>query len=944
MRRGKPYDIALVGLGCRFPGAPDLFAFWANILANRDCTREVPADRWPLSTFHDPEPDSNDRVACRRGGYLDTPIAFDAAAHGIMPLAVAGGEPEQFLVLDAARAAIDDAGLDAGALAGQRVDVVIGRGNYFNRGNLIRLQHGRIVAQTVGLLAVLHPEWIAEELDLLRRDLKSSLPPFEAATIPGQLTNATAGRLADRLDLKGANFVVDGASASSLAALELSCRSLLDRRADLAIAGGVYLEADVDFPLVFQQLRTLSRSGESRPFSADADGLIPGEGVGVLVLERLRDAERAGRRIYAVLEGVGLASDGRGRGLAAPSARGHARAIRLAYRVAGIEPSTVGLVEGHGLGLPAADRAELRALRAVFPPGRHSARALGAVSSQIGHSMPAAGMAGLIKTALSLHHRVLPPTRHADRPNPLLKGSGFELLASPRPWIQGDPRTPRRAGVDAFGFAGINGHAILREHPASADGMTPGAMLDWESEAFLLAAPDRSALADRVGQLRDRLEGGNVPRLKDLAFTLNTDHPGLTGRSRLGIVASSNEELIQRLRAIEPRLRDPSCRQVRDARGLYFWEEPLGAAGSLAFLFPGEGSQYPGMLTDLCPHFPELRAVFDTADRIALESGEEVSPSRHLFAPADPASEALWATDTAVTTVLASQWALFQVLTRLGLHPDAVAGHSSGELQALAATGVISTEVAHERQLARLSAIFRRLESTGAIPSARLVAAGTDRARVEATCREMGGSVTIAIDNCPHQVVLAGAPEEVDRVVARLRDGGVLCEELPFARAYHTPGFAGVIEPLDEFYRNLELHPARVPVYSCSTAGRMPDSIEEVRRLAVAQWTRPVAFRETIEAMYRDGLRVFVDVGARGNLCGYVEDILRGRPSYAVSANLPRRSGTTQLNHVVASLFAQRLPLDPSYLYARRRPAHVDLDAAPRPSGHPWGSRSASPR
>jgi len=931
MRRGKPYDIALIGLGCRFPGAPDLFSFWANILANRDCTREVPADRWPLSTFHDPEPETNDRVGGRRGGYLDAPIVFDAAAHGIMPLAVAGGEPEQFLVLEAAHAALADAGLDAGALAGLRVDAVIGRGNYFNRGNLLRLQHGRIVAQTVGLLAALHPEWTSEELDLLRRDLKASLPPFEAATIPGQLTNATAGRLADRLDLKGANFVVDAASASSLAALELSCRSLLDRRADLAIAGGVYLEADVDFPLVFQQLRALSRSGESRPFSADADGLIPGEGVGVVVLERLCDAERAGRRIYAVLEGVGLASDGRGQGLAAPSARGHARAIRRAYRVAGIEPSTVGLVEGHGLGLPAADRAELRALRAVFPPGRHGARVLGAVSSQIGHAMPAAGVAGLIKTALSLHHRVLPPTRYADRPNPLLEGSGFELVASPRPWIQGDPRTPRRAGVDAFGFAGINGHAILREHPASADGMTPGAMLDWDSEAFLLAAPDRSVLADRVRQLRDRLEGGNVPRLRDLAFTLNTDHLGLAGRARLGIVAGSSEELIQRLRAIEPRLRDPSCRQVRDARGLYFWEQPLGVAGSLAFLFPGEGSQYPGMLADLCPHFPELRAVLDKADRIAFESGEEVPPSRHLFAPADPSSEALWATDTAVTAVLSSQWALFQVLTRLGLQPDAVAGHSSGELQALAAAGVISTESEHERQLARLAAIFRRLESTGAIPSARLVAAGTDRARVEAICREMGGSVAIAIDNCPHQVVLAGSPEEVDRVVSRLRDGGVFCEELPFARAYHTPGFATVIEPLDEFYRSLVLHPARVPVYSCATAERIPDSIAGIRRLAVAQWTRPVGFRVTIEAMYRDGLRVFVDVGARGNLCGYVEDILRGRPSYAVSANLPRRSGTNQLNHLVASLFAQGLPLDPSYLYARRRPAHIDLDAPPAP-------------
>ena len=187
----------------------------------------------------------------------------------------------------------------------------------------------------------------------------------------------------------------------------------------------------------------------------------------------------------------------------------------------------------------------------------------------------------------------------------------------------------------------------------------------------------------------------------------------------------------------------------------------------------------------------------------------------------------------------------------------------------------------------------------------------------------------VAIDNCPHQVVLAGPPAEVDLVVAQLRAAGVVCEELPFARAYHTPGFAAVLEPLAAFYGSLELHTAGVPIYSCSTAGRMPESLDEVRRLAVAQWTRPVAFRDTIEAMYRDGLRVFVNVGARGNLCGYVDDILRGRPAFAVAANLPRRSGTTQLNHLVASLFAQGLSLDPAYLYARRRPRHIDLDKKP---------------
>ena len=253
MRRGAARDIAIVGMGCRFPGAPDLFAFWANILANRDVLREVPADRWPVATFHDPAPDANDRVSCRRGGYLESPIPFDPAAHGIMPLAVAGGEPEQFLVLDTARAALADAGMDPDRVGRLRVEVVVGRGNYFNRGNLTRLQHGRIVAQTVGLLAALHPEWTEEDLEALRRDLKASLPPFEAATIPGQLTNATA-EARGPAGPEGASFVVDAASASSLVALDLGRRALIERRADLALVGGVYLEADVDFPLVFQQL------------------------------------------------------------------------------------------------------------------------------------------------------------------------------------------------------------------------------------------------------------------------------------------------------------------------------------------------------------------------------------------------------------------------------------------------------------------------------------------------------------------------------------------------------------------------------------------------------------------------------------------------------------------------------------------------------------------
>jgi acyl transferase domain-containing protein/phosphopantetheinyl transferase len=923
--------------------------YFENILAGKDCTRQVPADRWDPETFCDGQSSSYDRVPSCRGGYLDSPLAFDAAQHGIMPRTIKGGEPEQFLVLEAATAALADAGLTPASLSGGRVEVVIGRGNYFNHGNLSRLHHGRMIAQTVSLLAALHPEWSPEERQAIADDLRGSLPPFEAATIPGQLTNATAGRLAHRFDLSGASFVVDAASASSLVALDLAIRALKTRRADLAIAGGVYLEADVDFPLVFRQLNVLSRSGTARPFSAVADGMLPGEGAGVVILKRLRDAERDGDRIYAIIQGVGISSDGRSQGLAGPSARGHVRALRRAYRLSGIDPATVALVEGHGLGVPAADRAELKALNAVFPTPAHGHRYLGAVSSMIGHAMPAAGIAGLIKTALALFHRVLPPTLNSEKPHPLLDRSDrpFRLNRQVRPWIHAESDPPRRAGVNAFGFAGINAHAVLEEYTSSADGDGPGALQNWESEAFLLCAADRARLLERVRELSNWLKRGGRATLKDVAYTLNSvqEHPG--GQARLGIVAGSISDLSDRLTTASSKLSDPTCRAIRDARGVYFWQEPLYQPGakSLAFLFPGEGSQYPGMLADLCIHFPVVRRFFDIADRIARDVGDSIPPSTHLFAPAEERDNKLWSPSTAVNVVLNAQWAVYQLLVRLDVQPDAVVGHSSGELLALAAAGVFPADRALEQKLGRLGSIFRGFESSGDLPEAHLVAVAADRDRVQAICRTvMAGEAAVAMDNCPHQVVLAVCPAEIELLVGRLREESILFEVLPFSRAYHTPSFQPVVGPIAEFFDGMTFNKQIVPIYSCASSQRMPNDVNSIRQLAVDQWTKTVAFRETIEAMYADGLRVFVDVGARGNLAGFVEDILRGKPAFAIAANLPRRSGLTQLNHLVASIFAQGVPLKADYLYARRRPRAIDWTAPESPVRAPTPLEIGFPR
>jgi len=928
-RRARALDVAIVGMACRFPGAGDLSAYWENTLAARDSIGDVPPGRWAPAVFHDPDSADPGRVDGRRGGYLDDPIRFDPSAFGIMPRTVEGGEPEQFLVLDAARSALADAGLAAGVPGGSRVEVVIGRGNSFNRGDLARLQHGRVIEQTLAILRALHPEMTATDLDAIRADLRASLPPFEEATVPGRLTNATSGRVADRFDLAGASYVVDAASASGLVAVDLGARALASRRADLAIVGSVYIEADVDFPMVFSRFGVLSRRGRARPFAADADGMVPGEGVGAVVLKRLADAERDGDRVYAIVKGLGLAGDGRGPGLAAPDAKGHLRAIRRAYRSAGVDPATVGLIEGHGLGVPAADRAELRALRAAFPaPAGGARRVLGAASGLIGHAMPAAGMAGLIKAALALHHRMLPASVGADRPHRWLArvDSPMTLNPSTRPWIGGDD-TPRRAGVNAFGFAGISVHAVLEEHPASADGVTPGAMTRWPTEAILLSAPDRQALADRARSLAVALRRRPDVALKDVAYTIVAGPGGSPGVARLGLVVASVEELITRLESIAPRLADPACPSIRDGRGMYYWASPLGASGRLACLFPGEGSQYAGMLADLCPHFPEVRALFDTSDRIARESGAARRPSETLFGHRDE-GEALWAAGLAVNVVLSAQWALYRLLLNLGLRPAAVAGHSSGEFLALAAAGSIRVDRGLEARLADLAGLLARVDASGGV-AARLVGVASSRDRVEAAIGDDRGRVAIAVDNCPHQVVIAGPGDAVEAVVGRLRGAGLMTEDLPFGRAYHTPEFAPMVGPIREFFDGLDVFPPSIPLYSCCSAARVADDPAEVRRLAVAQWTRPVEFRRTVEAMHADGFRLFVDVGARGNLAGFVEDTLRGRPAFAVAANQPRRSGLTQINHLVASLFAQGIDLKGEYLFARRRPRWIDLESPP---------------
>jgi acyl transferase domain-containing protein len=456
-------DIAIIGMACVFPGAPDVATYWENILAKVDAVTDPPDD-WEGLAHYDPASTANDRIYCKAGGWLKN-LSFAHAEFGVMPAGIDGADPDHFLGLAIAHRALEDAGHSNGSFDRARSEVIVGRGTYINRAYTNQLQHCLIIDQTIRLLKELHPEHSEQDLQSIKQKLKVGLAPFTADTAAGLVPNVMTGRIANRLDFMGPNYTVDAACASSLIAVDLAMQDLRRGRCDLALAGGANVATAAPTFMLFCQLNALSRRGQIRPFDRDADGTLLGEGYGMVVLKRREDAIRDGDNVYAVLKSVGVASDGRAQSVLSPRVEGEELAIRRAYDAAGISPDSVGLIEAHGTGTTVGDAVEVEALGRVFGPrGRTPSCALGTVKSMIGHLIPAAGIAGLIKTALALHHKVLPPTLRCDNPNPRLglHQTPFYISREARPWIHG-AKTPRRAAVNAFGFGGINAHAVLEE-------------------------------------------------------------------------------------------------------------------------------------------------------------------------------------------------------------------------------------------------------------------------------------------------------------------------------------------------------------------------------------------------------------------------------------------------------------------------------------------------
>jgi acyl transferase domain-containing protein/NAD(P)H-dependent flavin oxidoreductase YrpB (nitropropane dioxygenase family)/short-subunit dehydrogenase len=926
--REKPSDVAVVGMGCLLPKAPDVLTYWNNILAKVDAITEVPADRWDWRLYYDAERGARDKVYSRWGGFLDE-VPFDPMRYGMPPSTLPSIEPLQLLTLEVARAALTDAGYLGRPYPREHTSVILGAG-----GGVSDLGSLYAFRSTLPLYLDRAPEAIL-----------ARLPEWTEDSFAGVLLNVAAGRVANRFDLGGINCTVDAACASSLAAIYMAVKELETGTSDMVIAGGVDTAQNPFTYLCFSKTRALSPSGRCRTFDEGSDGIAISEGLAAVVLKRLEDAERDGDRIYAVIKAISGSSDGRDKGLTAPRPEGQMLALERAYAKAGFGASTVGLVEAHGTGTVAGDRAEVETLTRVFGAAgaQRQACAIGSVKSMIGHTKCTAGVAGLMKVALALHHKVLPPTLNVERPDlkANLPQSPFFVNTDVRPWLEPDGH-PRRAGVSAFGFGGTNFHAVLEEYTEDIPSSARPAVSDrLPSELCVWHADSRGELLADVEHLEKALGGPTPLRLADLAFSLWKGARRSAPRT-LAVVASTIEDLRAKLAAARESLAS-GAPAIADPRGIYFTETPLGEGeGRVAFLFPGQGSQYPGMLRDLAARIPDVRLAFERADR-ALRGRFPAGLSRFVFPP--PAwsedeereqGEGLTATNVAQPALGAADLGMFAWLDRLGVRPAMLAGHSYGEYAALCAASVFDEEALAVVSEARgRSIVEAATEDLGT-----MAAVSEGRARIE----EILGSpsdVWIANLNSPRQTVLSGTKEGIARAVETLGRAGIQARPLTVACAFHSPLVAPARDRLSEALSAIALNPPRLDVYSNTTAAPYPRDPAAIGTLLADHLVNPVRFAEEIEAMYQAGARVFVEVGPRNILTGLVRQTLDERAHLAVASDVPGRESLLQTQHLVAQLLAHGVPVDPGALFdgrtvVERRLETLGEETESQPSATLW--------
>jgi acyl transferase domain-containing protein/NAD(P)-dependent dehydrogenase (short-subunit alcohol dehydrogenase family) len=915
--------IAIVGMAAMYPKSPDLKGFWHLIRAGVDGITEIPDTHWRPEDYFDANQKAPDMTYCQRGGFLPA-HRFDPTEFSLPPTVLEATDTSQLLGLVVAKAALEDAGYGPNKeFKRDTTSVILGVTGTLELVVPLGARLGHPIWRKALVESGLAPELVEEVMGRIAE----GYVPWQENSFPGLLGNVVAGRIANRLDLHGTNCVVDAACASSLSAAHLAMLELITGKADMVITGGADTFNDIFMYMCFSKTPALSASGKIRPFSEASDGTLIGEGLGMCVLKRLSDAKADGDRIYAIIRGVGTASDGNSGAVYAPDSKGQARALRDAYEKAGVSPNQIRLVEAHGTGTKVGDVVEFEGLRSVYAPVSGDKKqyvALGTVKSQVGHTKAAAGSASLIKAALALYYKVYPPTLGVEKPNPKMnvEDSPFYINNEARPWVS-EAGQPRRAALSSFGFGGSNFHMVLEEAQAERPEVA------WDGSLRLWAESNSTPalLAQSLKTSADKLSSEPAEQAR-LAHQRSAEFD-FKAPARCVIVWNTEKSLKELLQQAAQLVHDGKA-----SEGPEIFYAPGVDAGKVVFMFPGQGSQYVNMGRELACVFPE---VLESIERSDVHSPQGEPLSAKMYPPPTfndelkkTREEALTATNCAQPALGALNRGIYEILSqRFGLVPDFTCGHSYGELCALYAAGVYDADA-----LCKLSFLRGELMAKGDGGRGGMAAVTAPLEKVEALLPELGPDVVIANRNSPGQCVLSGTKEAVKGATARLKEHGMRAIPLQVGAAFHSPLVASAESPFRKGLDDVKFAKTSLPVLANKTAQDYPADSKKMKDLLANQLVSQVNWVAQVDELYGRGARTFVEVGPKNVLTKLVGACLKGKEHRAIALDASGgKTGLLDLAQGLAQLAALGLPVhlgqwETAPAEGRKRKMTVELTGA----------------
>jgi acyl transferase domain-containing protein/NAD(P)-dependent dehydrogenase (short-subunit alcohol dehydrogenase family)/acyl carrier protein len=932
--------IAIVGVGAVLPDAPNAPAFWSNVKEGRYSITDVTADRWDPNLYYDPDPVAPDRSYSKIGGWVRN-FQFEAMKWHLPlpPKVVAAMDEAQRWAIACTHEALEDYGYPKRPLDPDRTAVILGNAMAGEKHYLTALrisfpEYARELEHTESFAGL--PKQVRDDITRQLHDrITSWIPEITEDSMPGELANCIAGRIANLYNFHGPNYVCDAACASAMAAISSAVEGLVENNFDAAIVGGIDRNMGASTYVKFCKIGALSATG-TRPYAEGADGFVMGEGAALFLLRRLADAERDGDKIYAVIRGMGGSSDGKGKGITAPNPVGQKLAVQRAWENAGLSPATATYIEGHGTSTKVGDVVELNSIAEVLKPFSlpKAAVGIGSVKSNIGHLKGAAGAAGLLKAAFALYDKVLPPSLHCEHKNPDMDFEHSPLYVNTelRPWEVPAGAT-RCVGLSAFGFGGTNFHAVLEEYipgrlkpngkraiaVGDVSGIFSGGAVANASAApqeqasakaplrgvMVVGAPTEAALAERLRESLKAAEAGRAP------VPSPPKESDLRAFERLVIDYADAAELADKtgkaLKALQAN--QPAIWKALRPMGVF---RGSGPAPKVAFLYTGQGSQYVNMLRVLRDREPIVADTFAEADRIMTPLLGKTLTS---FVYVDSTNEVAVAQaeqdlmQTAITqpAVLATDLALTRLLAAYGIQPDMTMGHSLGEYGALVASGGLPFADALEA----VSARGREMTRVSVADNGKMAAVFAPIAEVEKLLAMVDGYVVIANINSEQQAVIGGASNAVEEASQKLLEAGFNVVPLPVSHAFHTSIVAPASEPLRRTLERLKLQPPRIPIVA-NVDGEFypmdPNARPKMLEILGKQIASPVQFVKGLQTLYAAGARVFVEVGPKKALQGFAEDVL-GKNGDVVSqfTNHPKLGDAVAFNQALCGMYAAGL-------------------------------------